>query len=124
MMKRFLRISAWLVLAFIFIVTVGPIGLRPISSEPADLERFAAFFIVGMLFALAYPRHWLAVVMLTVSCAGLFELMQRLAPGRHGEVIDFLFKAVGAVLGVSAGYVLSLIPPFRQSRRKDFAANK
>lgn len=114
-MKRFLRIFAWLVLASILIVTVGPISLRPISGEPADVERFGAFFLVGTLFALAYPRHWLSVLLLTVGCAGAFELLQRLAPGRHGEIADFLFKAVGAVCGTTAGYILSRQPIFRQS---------
>ncbi|MBJ6131454.1 VanZ family protein [Ochrobactrum sp. Q0168] len=114
-MKRLLRIVAWLVLVFILIVTVGPINLRPISGEPADVERFGAFFVVGTLFALAYPRHWLSVLLLTVGCAGLFELLQRLAPGRHGEIADFLFKAAGAVCGTAAGYLLSRLVPANKS---------
>lgn len=114
-MKRFLRIVAWLVLVFILIVTVGPINLRPISGEPANVERFGAFFVVGALFSLAYPRHWLSVLLLTVGCAGAFELLQRLAPGRHGEIADFLFKAAGAVCGTTVGYFLSLLIPSRKS---------
>ncbi|MBC2886804.1 VanZ family protein [Ochrobactrum sp. CM-21-5] len=112
-MKRFLRIAAWLVLVMILIVTVSPIHFRPITGEPANLERFVAFFLVGTLFALAYPRHWLSVLLLTIGCAGLFELLQRLAPGRHGEVADFVFKAAGAIIGIGVGYGLSRIRPFR-----------
>ncbi|MDT6938778.1 VanZ family protein [Brucella pseudogrignonensis] len=111
-MKRLFRLAAWLVLAFIFIVTISPIQFRPITGEPADLERFAAFFLVGFLFALAYPRYWIAVLLLTIGCAGMFELMQRLAPGRHGEFADFVFKAVGAMAGVCIGRGLSLLPIF------------
>ena len=88
-MKRFLRIFAWLVLASILIVTVGPISLRPISGEPADVERFGAFFLVGTLFALAYPRHWLSVLLLTVGCAGAFCLPLTLLsspPRRRGPI--------------------------------------
>lgn len=109
-MTRLFRLAAWLVLALILIVTISPIQFRPITGEPADLERFAAFFLVGFLFALAYPRHWIAVLMLTIGCAGMFELMQRLAPGRHGEFADFVFKAVGAMAGVCIGRGLSLLP--------------
>lgn len=109
-MTRLFRLAAWLVLALILIVTISPIQFRPITGEPADLERFAAFFLVGFLFALAYPRHWIAVLMLTIGCAGMFELMQRLAPGRHGESADFVFKAVGAMAGVCIGRGLSLLP--------------
>ncbi|NKC02716.1 VanZ family protein [Ochrobactrum haematophilum] len=110
-----MRIVAWLVLVFILIVTVGPINLRPVSGEPADVERFGAFFLVGTLFALAYPRHWLSVLLLTVGCAGAFELLQRLAPGRHGEIADFLFKAAGAVCGTTAGYLLNRLIPASKS---------
>ncbi|MHC5230233.1 VanZ family protein [Brucella sp. LJL56] len=113
-MKRILRIGAWTILLAILAVTISPIKFRPITGEPADLERFVAFFLVGALFALAYPRHWMGVLLLTVGCAALFELMQRLAPGRHGEFIDFVFKAAGAAFGIAVGYSLSLIRPFRQ----------
>ena len=111
-MTRILRLAAWLVLALILIVTISPIQFRPITGEPADVERFLAFFLVGFLFALAYPRHWLAVLLLTIGCAGMFELLQRLAPGRHGEFPDFIFKAVGAMAGVCIGRGLSLLQIF------------
>ncbi|MBV2144622.1 VanZ family protein [Falsochrobactrum sp. TDYN1] len=112
-MTRFLRIAAWLLLVMILIVTISPIQLRPITGEPADVERFAAFFLVGALFVLAYPRYWLAVLALTIGCAGLFELLQRLAPGRHGEMADFFIKATGAFIGVFTGRSLSFLRLFR-----------
>ncbi|WP_245410189.1 VanZ family protein [Falsochrobactrum shanghaiense] len=108
-MTRFLRIAAWLLLVTILVVTISPIQLRPMTGEPADIERFAAFMVVGALFALAYPRHWLAVLVLTIGCAALFELLQRLAPGRHGEIADFIIKAAGAFTGVLIGRVLHSI---------------
>lgn len=72
-MKRFLRIGAWMVLLAILAVTISPIKFRPITGESADLERFVAFFLVGALFALAYPRHWMGVLLLTVGCAALLN---------------------------------------------------
>lgn len=116
-MTRLFRLAAWLVLALILIVTISPIQFRPITGELADLERFAAFFLVGFLFALAYPRHWIAVLLLTIGCAGMFELLQRLAPGRHGEFADFVFKAVGAMAGVCIGRGLSLLPIFTEKSK-------
>ncbi|MFD1197054.1 VanZ family protein [Brucella gallinifaecis] len=113
-MTQFLRLASWLVLALILIVTVSPIQFRPTTGEPVDIERFAAFFLVGFLFALAYPRHWIAVLLLTIGCAGIFELLQRLAPGRHGEFADFIFKAVGAMAGVCIGRGLRLLPFFAE----------
>jgi len=117
-MTRLLRIAAWSILVLILVVTISPIQFRPITGEPADLERFAAFFLVGFLCALAYPRQWLAVLLLTVGCAGMFELLQRLAPERHGEFADFLFKAVGALAGVCIGRGLSLLPFFESKLKR------
>ncbi|EEW79569.1 conserved hypothetical protein [Brucella abortus NCTC 8038] len=48
------------------------------------------------------------------GCAALFELLQRITPGRHGEFHDFLFKAAGAAIGVAVGHSLSRLRPFRQ----------
>jgi hypothetical protein len=47
-----LRVAAWLSLLVIFLVTLGPIGLRPVSPAPAHVERFVAFLVVGILLAL------------------------------------------------------------------------
>lgn len=108
-MNFYLRCLAWLVLFAIMAVTVGPLGLRPVTGEPVDLERFFAFFIVGALFALAYPKHWIAVLALTVGSAALFELLQRIAPGRHGETADFFIKAAGGFAGVFVGSLVRRI---------------
>jgi VanZ family protein len=112
-MNFYLRCLAWLALIAILAVTVGPIQLRPVTGEPVDLERFFAFFIVGALFALAYPKRWLAVLVLVVGSAALFELLQRIAPGRHGEIADFFIKAAGGFIGVFIGSVTRRI--FRSS---------
>ncbi len=64
---------AWVILLAILAVTISPINFRPVTGEPADLERFGAFFLVGALFALAYPRRWMGVLLLTVGCAALLN---------------------------------------------------
>lgn len=115
-MTPFLRLVAWLVLLAILIVTLGPIQIRPISGEPVNVERFGAFMVVGLLFALAYPKHWLRTLALIVGSAALLELLQRLAPGRHGEVLDFVFKALGGVTGIAIGVGLSRLKIFRETR--------
>jgi hypothetical protein len=94
------RAAAWLSLFVIFVVTVGPIGLRPVSPMPAHMERFAAFLIVGSLFGAAYPKRLLVTMAIVVVSAALFELAQHLVPDRHGIFADFVVKAAGGGLGV------------------------
>lgn len=112
-MTRFLRIFAWFCLLAILAVTLSPIQFRPSVANSANLERFLAFFVVGAAFSLAYPRQWLTVIILTVGSAGLFELLQKLAPGRHGEFIDFVVKSLGALTGVLSAHAARTIGLFR-----------
>jgi len=99
-----LRVAAWLSLLVIFVVTLGPIGLRPVSPAPAHVERFVAFLVVGILFGAAYPRSLLMAVAFVVISAAVLELGQHLVPNRHGMLADFIVKAVGGGLGALVGY--------------------
>lgn len=97
-----LRGAAWALLLAVLVMTLGPIGLRPVSGHSAGLERFAAFALIGGLFGLAYPRRWLIVLMLVIGSAAALEILQELAPGRHGRLIDFAMKAGGGLCGIVA----------------------
>ncbi len=57
------------------------------------------FRCIGAAFAIAYPKHRLAVLILVLCFAGILELIQHFTPGRHGRIRDTLVKAVGAALG-------------------------
>lgn len=107
MTRKTIRIAAWLVLAFIVFATLSPIGWRPQSALPVNLERGAAFLLAGGLFGLAYPRHILpAGLVLGAGVVGL-ELLQTLQPGRHGRELDALVKLAGAALGLGLGWLVS-----------------
>ncbi len=101
MLQICLRIAAWLALAAIVFVTLSPLGLRPETGEPPQLERFAAFLVLGGLFAAAYPRRWPVVMIALVVLAGVLEASQALAPTRHAHVRDAMAKAFGAFVGAS-----------------------
>lgn len=101
------RVLAWLSLLAILYVTISPIGLRPDSGEPPDIERFVAFATAGFLFAMGYPRRiWLVFGLVMVAALG-FEAAQLLAPTRHAHLSDAFFKGAGGTLGVAAGYVVN-----------------
>ncbi len=100
------QILAWLMLAALLAVTISPIGFRPHIPGFVNGERFAMLLVIGLLFSLAYPKHWLKVLILLIAVSGLFELMQRLTPDRHGELSDFIVKSAGATAGVILGKVV------------------
>ncbi|GGF14565.1 hypothetical protein GCM10011321_03050 [Youhaiella tibetensis] len=109
MIRALARPLAWLLLLALLYVTVSPIEWRPMTGEPANIERFAAFALVGFVFVLGYPRHWWLVLAIMVGSAFLFELAQLIAPGRHAHLKDALIKAGGGSVGIAAGVVANFI---------------
>jgi hypothetical protein len=107
MFQVLLRISAWTCLAGIAFVTLAPLGFRPESGAPPQLERFAAFAVVGVLFATAYPRYILFTVLIVLGAAVIFELLQLLAPSRHGTFFDASEKVTGGLVGLCAGWTVA-----------------
>lgn len=101
-----LAVFAWLTLAALLVVTISPIGMRPHIPGFVNGERFLMLLVIGLLFCLAYPRRWATVLIMLIVAAGLFELMQRLTPDRHGEFSDFLVKSCGAIAGVTLGKII------------------
>ena len=94
------RMIAWSLLGAMALFTLSPMDLRPHTHAPAHLERLAAFAVVGAAFAIAYPKHRLAVLILVLCFAGVLEVIQHFTPGRHGRIRDGLVKAVGAAWGL------------------------
>jgi hypothetical protein len=103
--KVFFRWAGWLLVLAIALFTLVPIGLRPVSGAPVNLERFAAFAVVGVCLGLGYPRHRLAILLVVIGIVGGLELAQHLLPSRHGRLPDGIVKAAGALLGLAAAAV-------------------
>jgi hypothetical protein len=101
-------ITGWLALGLIAFATLSPVGDRPSLGSP-HLEHFAAFALMGLAFALAYPNRVLLVVALVVGAALGLEVLQLLTPDRHGRVADALVKVLGGISGICMGQMLSFL---------------
>jgi VanZ family protein len=112
---KFSKPLAWLLLAGIIFVTVSPIGLRPHTITSVNIDRALAYLVVGLTFAVAYPRHWIAVAGLLVVGAVAIEYMQYLSPSRHARLHDAGVKAAGACFGVFAGTLVNRFRPAKPS---------
>jgi VanZ family protein len=104
-MTIILRLFAWLLAAAVTFATLGPAELRPHADITHDGEHAFAFGLVGLAFALAYPRRRLPAASITVIAIGLLELLQLFVPGRHARLEDFLVDALSAL----AGFALAAI---------------
>lgn len=101
------RVLAWLCLAYIVFVTLGPIGVRPETGYSPRLERLAAFMVLGGLFAAAYPRHIARAALVVIGSAFLLEVIQAFEPSRHGRMFDASVKIIGGMIGLGAGWLLA-----------------
>ena len=105
MNRVFFRWAAWLLVAAIAILTLVPIGLRPVSGAPVNMERFAAFAVIGVCLGLGYPKHRLSILLVVAGIIGVLELAQHLVPSRHGRLPDGTIKMAGALLGLAAATI-------------------
>jgi len=99
MPRKYILIVACLLLAVVVFVTLSPIHLRPKTGHP-NLERFAAFLLVGAAYTAALPRRARQVAVCLVAGAFVLEAAQRWAPTRDPDLNDAVVKAFGAVVGV------------------------
>ncbi|MEW6437546.1 MAG: hypothetical protein AB1508_10330 [Pseudomonadota bacterium] len=110
-MTRFWRLSPWLAILFIALLSLMPGGWRPYSGESILTERFIAYFLAALILAIRFPRPaagieiaaWLSIF------AGTLEILQLLIPGRNGRYGDFVMSSLGALCGVAFGLLATII---------------
>jgi len=70
MSRKFITVAAWTVFTGIAFVTLSSTGLRPRIADP-NLERFAAFAVLGLL--LGHPGRRALFAVIIVIAAALLE---------------------------------------------------
>jgi hypothetical protein len=108
MIHRISAITGWLALALVVIATLSPITARPSLASP-HLERFVAFALIGLAFALAYPNRVLLVFAIVVGAALGLEALQLLTLDRHSRAADALVKTLGGISGICIGQMASFL---------------
>ena len=106
MVVKIARIAAWLLVAAIVVMTLGPPTVRPVSGFNRSLEHVAAFALLGLAFRLAYPNRRILLALIGVAVAALMETLQLVVPGRHAYFSDFVINATGACAGLAAAALL------------------
>jgi VanZ family protein len=101
-MRRIFQLSAWFLLLAITAASFVPPEYRPVTDAPHDLEHFAIFWLTGTAFALGYPDWRYLHAGALVAFAGVIEIAQLWAPGRHARLSDFTIDAAAACIGIAA----------------------
>jgi VanZ family protein len=104
--RRLLQFAGWAcVIAIAALSLVAP-SLRPVTALPHDLEHAAIFAITGLTLGLGYPYRTQFHMSALIVFAGVVEMAQLYAPGRHARVIDFVVDALAACAGVACAAIL------------------
>lgn len=114
--RRAMSLLAWLCLAYVAFVTIGPAAMRPVTGVSPQLERLVAFALMGALFAAAYPRHIVLAAVVVIGAAILLEAFQLLEPSRHGRLFDASVKVVGGIAGLGAGWLFARMTSLSRSK--------
>jgi membrane associated rhomboid family serine protease len=110
-------VAAWAVLAGIVFATLSPLDLRPESGLPSVYERFGAFALMGVLFALAYPRRLGLLIAMLLGVAVGLEALQVIAQNRHPRIDDAEVKLAGALFGLVGGWLVNRLVAHLQRQR-------
>ena len=105
-MVKVFRISGWLLVAAIVVLSLVPPWLRPETGVPHDVEHFAIFAATGLVFGLGYSRRFFVVAVALVIFTGAIEIAQIAVPGRHARLSDFMVDALAVCIGlVTASFI-------------------
>jgi VanZ family protein len=88
----------------LIVLSLLPGNERPHTGLSGQLEHTVAYFGTAVFLALGFRSiaDRVATVALLVGAAAVFEMIQRLVPGRHSQLIDWLASSLGAGVGVLA----------------------
>ena len=117
-MTIILRLSAWLLAAAVTFATLGPARLRPHANITHVGEHAFAFILLGLAFALAYPRQRMPVAGISVILIGDLELLQLFAQGRHARLEDFVVDALAALTGFALPAIAGWLTRTRWRERR------
>jgi hypothetical protein len=99
--RRGAALVGWGALLAAVCATLVPIASRPhIPDMGPDIERLAAFVVLGSAFSIAYPTRRVQVLGAIVAVAITLEVAQILSPSRHGRPHDALVKVAGGLIGI------------------------
>jgi VanZ family protein len=102
---KMLKITAWLVVMGLIIVSVVPAAERPVTGLQHDLEHFLAFGFTGLVVALAYPHRLLLMATAAVAYTLALEIIQIPLATRHTRIEDLAVDALGACAAVFLAYL-------------------
>jgi VanZ family protein len=94
--EHVLKVSCLAILVLLLFVGLGPAKWQPRSGLGWELDHFAGYFVITLMFCLAWPRP-LVVGGALIAFAALLEALQAIPPDRHSNLFAALYSAAGVL---------------------------
>jgi VanZ family protein len=107
--SKIARTASWILATALVVLSVVPREFRPETGASNLVEHFVAYFVTGLAFGLGYVRSQYLLALLLVLFCGSVELIQKLVPGRHARLSDFIVDALAACAGLLVASLVSQI---------------
>jgi VanZ family protein len=93
LMFKVCSVAALVLLPFI---ALGPAEWTPRSGLGWEIDHFVGYFVITLMFCLAWPRPPVVAGAL-VAFAWLLEALQAIPPDRHSNLFAALYSAAGVL---------------------------
>jgi VanZ family protein len=95
--QRALRVCCVAALIIFVIVALGPAKWQPRSGFGWEIDHFVGYFVLTLMFCLAWPRPFVVGGGLIVF-AVLLEAFQSIPPDRTSNFFAVLYSTVGVLI--------------------------
>jgi VanZ family protein len=110
--RTLFRLAGWFCIVVIAGLSIGSPSLRPVTFLLHELEHAAIFAMTAFALGLGYPHRAAQHVVSLTIFAGVVELAQIYAPGRHARLEDFVVDILAACAGIAlSSAILSFRKP-------------
>jgi len=86
--KLMLKVCCLAALVLLVFIGLGPPNWTPRSGLGWEIDHFTGYFVITLVFCLAWPRPVVVGGALVVF-AGLLEALQAIPPDRHSNFLRF-----------------------------------
>src|SRR5262249_22581856 len=119
-LERLFRLLTWACVVLLAVLSLTPGDYMLRTGAPGDLEHFAAYLGTGLIASLGYSRSLGYRVPAALLCgyAGLLEIGQNWAPGRHADFIYVASSPAGVTAGMLLAWVWDRISSFLRPRKR------
>lgn len=118
MIGNSLRALAWVLIGIIVALSLSPPSMRPITGAPSSVEHLVIFAVCGFAFGLGYRNGHVLQAFALFIFSGVIEILQRLVPGRHARLSDFVIDVTASCVGICIGLLLLRMPRGLASNKK------